>query len=148
MEYADILERHRLLLGESPFEGIHVDPRELRLQLEREAMGKLLQLRQGILAAGGDRKRLTALLESSLSTFMVIFRAVLRDRGETPSTDYEALSRQVTAATGVSTDVFIRVVRHVRGTQRLSRDDIPSVLASYHAGVQQLVHYLDQQGVP
>lgn len=146
MEYADILERHRLLFGESPFEGIQVEHRDLRLQLEREALAKLLQLRQGILASGGDRKRLTQLLESSLSTFMVIFRAVLRDRGETPSTDYEALSRQVTALTGVPTDAFVRVVHHVRGDQRLSRDEVATVLASYHDGAQQLVHYLDQQG--
>src|SRR3954469_13423332 len=43
MEYADILERHRILHGESPFEGITVDARDLRLQLEQEAMGKLIK---------------------------------------------------------------------------------------------------------
>src|SRR5215212_3661594 len=41
MEYADILERHRVLFGEAPFEGITVDLGNLRLQLEQEAMGKL-----------------------------------------------------------------------------------------------------------
>ena len=148
MEYADILERNRVLYGENPFNGITVDHKDLRLQLEHEAMGKLLQLRQGILAAGGDRKRLLELLEASLSTFMVIFRAVLRERGETPSTDYEVLSRHVAATTGVATDAFLRVVQHVRGAQKMSRDDVPSVLAAYLAGAQQLVHYLDQQGAP
>lgn len=146
MEYADILERNRVLFGADPFSGIRVERRNLRLQLEREAMGKLLQLRQGILATGGDRKQLLALLEASLSTFMVIFRAVLRDRGDTPSTDYEVLCRHVATATGVSTDAFIRVVQHVRGSARLERDDVPSVLANYLEGAHQLVHYLDQQG--
>jgi predicted nucleotidyltransferase len=146
MEYADILERNRVLFGADPFSGIRVDRRNLRLQLEREAMGKLLQLRQSILASGGDRKRLLELLEASLSTFMVIFRAVLRDRGETPSTDFEALSRHVAQSTGVPTDAFIRVVQHVRGTQRLTRDDVPTVLSSYLEGAHQLVHYLDDQG--
>jgi predicted nucleotidyltransferase len=146
MEYADILERNRVLFGADPFSGIRVDRRNLRLQLEREAMGKLLQLRQSVLASGGDRKRLLELLEASLSTFMVIFRAVLRDRGESPSTDYEVLSRHVAQATGVTTDAFVRVVQHVRGTQRLTRDDVPSVLSSYLEGAHQLVHYLDNQG--
>jgi len=146
MEYADILERNRVLFGADPFSGIRVDRKNLRLQLEREAMGKLLQLRQGILATGGDRKRQLALLEASLSTFMVIFRAVLRDRGETPSTDYEVLSRHVAQATGVSTDAFIRVVQHVRGSARLKVDEVPSVLTSYLAGAHQLVAYLDKQG--
>src|SRR3954469_24660685 len=57
MEYADILERHRVLHGEAPFEGVRVELSNLRLQLEQEAMGKLLKLRQGLLAAGNDRQR-------------------------------------------------------------------------------------------
>ena len=47
MEYADILERNRVLHGAPPFEGIAVDRADLRLQLEQQVMGKLLQLRQG-----------------------------------------------------------------------------------------------------
>src|SRR3954454_21594250 len=35
MEYADILERHRVLHGEPPFDGIRVELRDLRLQLEQ-----------------------------------------------------------------------------------------------------------------
>lgn len=146
MEYADILERHRVLHGEPPFAGIAVNPRDLRLQLEHEAMGKLLQLRQGILAAGGDRRKLVQLLAGSLSTFMVIFRAVLRARGESPSTDYETLSRQVAALTGVNVDAFVRVVRHVRGAERLGEGEVAAVLSGYVDGVHRLVRYLDQQG--
>ena len=61
MEYADILERHRVLDGTPPLDGITV-PRHLRLQLEQEAMGKLLRLRQGVLLAGTDGKRQVELL--------------------------------------------------------------------------------------
>src|SRR4051812_32399619 len=57
MEYADILERHRVLHGAPPFDGIHVARGDLRLQLEQQAMGKLLQLRQGALLAGTDAAR-------------------------------------------------------------------------------------------
>src|SRR4051794_21245462 len=38
MEYADILERHRVLFGTAPFDGISVKREDLRLQLEHEAM--------------------------------------------------------------------------------------------------------------
>ena len=57
MEYADIIERHKVLFGEPPFAGVAVARGDLRLQVEREAMGKLLQFRQGVLAAGNDPKR-------------------------------------------------------------------------------------------
>src|SRR5690242_12303444 len=71
MEYADILERHKVLYGKAPFDGIHVDKHDLRLQLELEAMGKLLRMRQAILASGGDEKRQIELLERSLSAIMI-----------------------------------------------------------------------------
>src|SRR5512132_2774372 len=45
MEYADILERHRVLAGALPTEGVVVRAADLRLQVEHEAMGKLLKLR-------------------------------------------------------------------------------------------------------
>lgn len=146
MEYADILERHRVLHGEPPFDGIRVERGDLRAQLEHQAMGKVLQLRRGILAAGGSRKRHVELLAASLSTFMVIFRALLRFLGESPSADYEVLCRQVGERTGVDTEPFARVVRHVRGTARIGDDDVGAVLAGYLAGAQALAHFIDQLG--
>jgi hypothetical protein len=146
MEYADILERHRVLHGTPPFNGIRVDREHLRLQAEHEAMGKMLQLRQGILAAGGDGRRLLDLLEESLSTFMVIFRSVVRLNGQSAPTDYEALSVQVASLAGFDAEPFARVVRHVRGAGKLSERDVPGVLSGYLAGVRHLVAYIDRIG--
>src|SRR5919199_3964284 len=142
MEYADILERHRVLHGEPPFDGIAVERRDLRLQLEHQAMGKLLQLRQGVLAAGGDRARLVELLAASLSTFMVIFRAVVRLHGEQPPTDYPALAGRVAALAGLDGEPFVRVVRHVRGEARIAEAEVAAVLAGYLAGAQRLVAHI------
>ncbi|MBA3645149.1 MAG: hypothetical protein H0W63_03145 [Gemmatimonadaceae bacterium] len=143
MEYADILERHRVLFGEVPFEGISVAKDELRLQVEHEAMGKLLQLRQGVMAAGGDAKNQLALLEDSLSTLMVIFRGVARLNGETAPQDYEALATSVAARAGFAADPFVRVVRHVRGAEKLRREEAVPILEAYLAGMERLVAYLD-----
>lgn len=144
MEYADVLERHRVLYGTPPFDGISVARRNLRLQLEHEAMGKLLQLRQGVLAAGGDRKRLIELLAGSLSTFMVIFRAVLRYHEESPPTDYERLVSAVAARTGMDGAPFVRVIRHLRGSDKIPEREVQQVLAGYLAGAHALVDYLDR----
>jgi hypothetical protein len=144
MEYADILERHKVLYGQPPFDGITVSPRDLRLQVEQQAMGKLLQLRQGVLASGGDNGRQAELLAASLSTIMVIFRGVARLYGETPPTDYERLSRQIADRAGFDAEPFARVVRHVRGQERLTGAAASEVLAGYLAGVQQLVSHLDR----
>jgi len=144
MEYADILERHRVLDGSFPVEGIRVDPGHLRLQLENEAMGKLLRLRQAVMVAGADTKQQLEVLSASLSTFMVIFRATARLHGEVPPTDYSALCALVTRVTSVDTAPFARVVRHVRGEATLGGAEIGTVLAGYVNGVQRLVAHLDR----
>jgi len=146
MEYADILERHRVLFGEDPFAGISVSPADLRLQVEHQAMGKLLQLRQGVMAAGGDTKRQLALLEDSLSTLMVIFRGVARLSGETAPQDYEALTTGVAGKAGFDAAPFVRVIRHVRGSEKLPREEAVTVLQGYLDGMERLVAHIDSLG--
>lgn len=143
MEYADILERHKVLFGDFTTD-VRVDPGHLRLQLEKEAMGTLLQLRRGALATGTDAKAQMALLESSSSTVMVIFRAMLRLRGETPPVDNVELSQRVATAAGLDATPFAQVVWHKRGDTPIRSGDVPRVLESYLAGMQELVHYLDK----
>jgi hypothetical protein len=144
MEYADILERHRVLYGTPPFDGISVSRGNLRLQLEQQVMGKLLQLRQGALLAGRDAKRQAELVSASLSTMMVLFRAVLRLHGERPPEDNVALAERVGRLTGVDAAPFVRAVRHVRSESRLGGDEAARVLADYVTGIERLEQYLDR----
>jgi hypothetical protein len=146
MEYADVLERHKILYGESPLDGIRVDSNDLRLQLEHEAMGKLLKLRQGVLASGGDPRRQLELLEASLSTIMVIFRAVARLQGDMPPKDNVALSQMVAGYGKFDPAAFQRVVRHVRGEQTIAANDVGGIVAGYLAGMEKLVDHLDRFG--
>lgn len=144
MEYADILERHRVLHGDPPFDGIRVNPADLRLQVEHQTMGKLLQLRQAIMAAGGDSALQLDVLEKSLSTLMVIFRGVVRLNSQVPSQDYEALTRSVAERAGFSAEPFARVIRHARGTEKLPRDQASKILGEYLSAMESLVAYLDK----
>ena len=144
MEYADILERHKVLYGDAPFDGVRVEQRDLRLQLEQEAMGKLLKLRQGVLASGNDPKRQLELLAASVSAIMIIFRSVLRLAGAKPPATNLELVDAVARQCGIDASAFARVVRHVRGEGALSTQDAPAVLQSYLRGMEQLVAYLDR----
>jgi predicted nucleotidyltransferase len=144
MEYADVLERNRTLFGELPT-NVRVDNEHLRLQLEHEAMGTLLQLRRAALAAGNDGRAQLELLESVSSTVMVIFRAVLRLQKQLPPLDNVALSEQVGALTGADVGAVVRVIRHKRKETGagIRPADAGSILASYLSGLQALVRYLD-----
>jgi hypothetical protein len=144
MEYADIQERHRVLHGASPFDGVRVAPGDLRRQLESEAMGKLLHLRQGVLAAGGDGRRQLELLEASKSSILVLFRATVRLHGEAPAADAVELCRQVGALAALDPAPFARVVRHARGEEKVKPGDARSLLTDYVRGVQTLVTHIDR----
>lgn len=143
IEYSDILDGHRVLFGDF-LTDVRVNPSHLRLQLEHEAMGTLLQLRRGVLAAGNDAKAQLALLEGSSSTVMVVFRAVLRLHGEAPPHDNVELSKKVASAAGTDPAPFVQVVWHKRGETTIRPQDVARVLATYLSGMQQLVHYLDR----
>jgi len=144
MEYADILERHKVLYGADPCDGVTVAQTDLRLQVEQQALGKLLHLRRGAMAAGVDEKAQLALLEASLSALMVVFRGVLRLHGETPPQDYSDLSRRTGAKAGFDAAPFERVVKHVRGEEKLPRSEARGVLGGYLSGMEALVAYLDR----
>ena len=143
MEYGDILERHRLLHGAAPFDGVTVSRDNLRLQLESQAMGKLLQLRQGVLLAGPDNKRQLELLDASFSTIMVLFRAAVRLAGGVPPADTVKLVEQVAGQAGIDGTPFVRIAAHRRGAAPLRPEDAGSLMTQYLSGVERLNAYLD-----
>jgi predicted nucleotidyltransferase len=144
MEYADILERHRVLYGSDVTEGITIARADLRRQVEQQALGKRLHLRRGAMAAGDDGKEQIALIEASLSALMVVFRGVVRLEGDVPSQDYAVLSEDVAQRARFDASPFKRAVAHMRGSQKLHRDEAGAVLAGYMAGMEALVAWLDR----
>jgi hypothetical protein len=143
MEYADILERHRVLAGELPT-NVRVDQSHLRLELEHEAMGTLLQLRRAVLAAGNDKSAQLDLLEGVSSTVMVLFRALVRLKGEVPPADNVELATQVASFARIDGEPFVRVLRHKRGEQAIKGAEAQAVLTGYLSSMQAVVRYLDQ----
>lgn len=148
MEYADIIERHKVLYGTAPFDGIRVVPRDLRVQVEHQARGKLLQLRQRVLGTGTSADAdIIELLAGASSTIMIVFRGVERLHGTLPATDNEALARSVAARVGFDPDPFVRVVRHVRGAERIAPTQAVPILDGYLAGLERVVGHVDALAV-
>ena len=144
IEYAEVLERHRLLYGALPTDGVSVRPEDIRRELEEQVLGKLLKLRRGIMEAGGDTGRERALLEVSLPTFVALFRAVVRlHREPAPPDDLQVVER-TGALARFDASPFVRVVRHVRGEQMLQPGEIRGTLAGYLTGLERLIAFLDQ----
>ncbi|HRY29990.1 MAG TPA: nucleotidyltransferase domain-containing protein [Elusimicrobiota bacterium] len=78
IEFADIRDGRRVLHGADVFVNIPINEELLRLELENELKGKLLQLKQRYLLVAGDAQGLKSLMTESLSTFLNLFRNALR----------------------------------------------------------------------
>ena len=142
-EYAEILEAHRVLHGALPTDGLRVDPAELRLAVERDAMGKLLQLRRAVLAAGANAERRVELLAASFGAVLEAFRGALRVHGVRPPADAAETVRLIAERAGLDAAPFLRVQAHRRGERKLGAGDAHDVLAGYLDGLERLVRHLD-----
>jgi hypothetical protein len=146
MEHADIRDRHKVLYASPGYEllaGMHVSARDMRQQLEYEAMATLLGVRARILASDGKPKDRIELLTGSSSRVLALFRALLRLTGAPPGADSEAVCRAAAAKAGFEAEPFVAIIAHRRGTAKLSGDQLVKVLAGYHAGLERLVAFVD-----
>jgi hypothetical protein len=146
IEHADILQRHKILFAAPSFDlhsGVSVSPRDLRLQLEYEALGALLRLRGRVLTSDHDAPKRLEMLVSGTSQVLVLFRAILRIRDEVPPADNEALCRLTASHAGFDPAPFIAVLGHWRGGKSLDLATLDTMLEGYHSGLEQLVAYLD-----
>jgi hypothetical protein len=143
IEYADLLERHRVLHGELPVEGVVVRRSDLRHQLESEAMGKLLRLRRGIMSAAGDPGRLRALLTDSFSAMLTLVRATLHLHGEAAPDSSDAMVDRVAVLARFSPASFHTMLAARRGSARLRDDELESVVHGYLEALEALIAHVD-----
>ncbi len=143
IEIEDMREAHRVLCGSDPFDGLSTSASDLRQELEREIRGKLLQLRAEFAAAEADGRALSELLAASAKTFFILFRAVLRTRGETPPGDPAALVQATAEAARIDPDAFDWVLRKLTGGKAPGLEAFDPIGVRYVEAVEQLAHYVD-----
>jgi predicted nucleotidyltransferase len=144
IEVADIQDAHLTLVGADPFEGIVIRPEDLRLQCERELKGKQIQLRERYLLFAGQPEELGELLIRSFSTFLVLFRSVLRLSGEPPERDGEAAVRQVARHVGFDPAPLLEIHRARAGGLKLRPEADSRVAVGYLDAVSRVVEHVDR----
>lgn len=144
IELADIRDAHVLLHGADPFEGVTIRDADLRLELERELKSAYIRLRTRYLTDAGDAARFEPVLLKSFSTFLVMFRTVLRLSGEDGVRDPEAVVNAVAARVGFDPAPLLAIARARAGGAKLDvRPDAPAV-TGYLDAVAEVVRYVDR----
>ena len=119
IEYEDIRDAHRILVGRDPWTGVTVRREHVRRQLEHELMGKLVHLRQAYVADWNHPRRLAEVVRGTRAGFLTMLRAVLRLAGRTPPpADSSALVRDAAALIGFAPDGLTEPAAYLQAVTR------------------------------
>ena len=143
IELLDIRECHKILYGDDLVQGLDIDTKNLRLQIEHELRGKLIRLRQSYLLTGGKAKAVADLMVQSLSTFLVLFRASLRlFEDAVPQQKFQALEK-LAGHLEFDAAVFRTVQELKDGSKKPKEIDIETVFNNYLQTIECVIDAVD-----
>jgi hypothetical protein len=144
IEILDMQRSRKILFGADLLATLTVDLANLRMQLEHDLKSKLLFFRQRYLVASQDPKRLAKLLASSLSTFLVLFRAANKLYDEdVPPHKKDALQKLGTHLT-FDASPFLNVLEFKAKTTIPPDADLQRLAGQYMVSIEQIVQAIDQ----
>lgn len=143
IEFTDIKERHKVLIGTDPFTDIKIDIKNLRHQCEHELRSKLLNLRSKIAILSDQPKELIRLILESSSSFFAIFGGVLRLSGIKNPSSKKAVVEELGVIAGFDPSIFIEVIE-VREKNRIWRNESAlEKCEQYLTSISAVVRYVD-----
>jgi hypothetical protein len=132
LEFVELRDHHRMLHGRAePFTKIDVHADHLRLELEEQAKGKLLHLREAYLGLGRSNRGLRRLLLETPPTFQVILRGLLALRDVPRPGDPTSVLRAVEQHFSVSLPTLHRLQRVRAGGDSLAGGELETVFERY-----------------
>jgi len=109
LEILDFKTFHRVVLGPDVLSDLVIPHQPLRLQIEREARGKLLLLRQALAIHAGQERELSGVLRRALSAFAAIFQGIMELEKRPIPADRAKLFAEAEAIAGLSAEVFQKI---------------------------------------
>lgn len=125
-EFGAILADHEIVSGTNPFEGLAVDPSDLRRACEVQARSHLLHLREGYMETRGRSDLLAELVVRSASPLAALLKNVRR-----------------MASAPVTNGVLARVVE-LAPSGTISSDEARRLFPDYLDAIDNLVNALDR----
>jgi len=143
IEFLNMKRQYVVVSGEDVLVGLAIDPRDIRLQLERELRGKLLHLRSGYLATGGSARKIRGLIALSLTAFVSLFSALLYLKNLDIPQGKRNVITAAGAAFGFDAVMFLKCEEIRRKTDRFSSAEVQGIFRCYMKEVGRLCDQIE-----
>ncbi|HVO65809.1 MAG TPA: hypothetical protein VMT12_04925 [Syntrophales bacterium] len=147
IEFLSMKRHYVVVYGEDVLGGLSFEPRNLRLQIERELKGKILHLRRGLLEAEGRAKRVRELIQSSFIAFISIFKALLHFKGIDIPHSRRDIIRAVAKTYSINEDIFLKCTDIKEDTDRVPASEVITVFKDYMKEIEKLSEEVDRMAV-
>jgi hypothetical protein len=126
LEFGAILAHHTVVAGKPPFDGLQVDPADLRRGVEVQARSQLIHLREGYVETRGDANGVSLLIVDSAPAFKALLESVRR---LDPAFDAGAVAKEIAA---------------LAGAHDLASSEAERLFPRYLEAVERLVMHVDR----
>jgi hypothetical protein len=144
IEFWEMKDNHLVVYGQDVFEDMTIDPKDLRLQCEREIKSRLIRIRQAYLELGRKAVGLKGLLEDSLTSILPIMRNVIRLKGKAPAVKKEDIITELSQELDVQGDSFRRILKLKSQKKPPKQAELEAVFSDYLQQLQQLAKVVDE----
>ena len=141
LEFGAILADHTVVAGRNPFEGVEVNPADVRRACEVQARSHLLHLREGFVETRGNADALAVLIVESAAPFAALLAGIARLEG---------------LSSGNAADVHRRLEGHLElpggaaevaqlaHVKEISKAEATRLFPAYLDAVERIVTYVDR----
>ncbi len=152
MEFLEMKEANQFICGsEDVLSGLEVPLSNLRRQLEEQAKGKLIHLRQSYIEAAGDKKKLGHLIAVSIEPFTEVMRNALRLYGKPAPVAKEEIIGRFCAESGIDPVPFNQAlelrrqgVGGLKGPVKTDLDGLEALFSSYLEEIVKIAEKIDK----
>jgi predicted nucleotidyltransferase len=144
IELMDMKQHHRMLLGEDVLANLQISPELHRVQVEYELREKLLLLRQQLLLASGNDRRLWDLLLRSAPSFATLFRHALIVMGSAAPSGRREAAEALSQRVGFDASAITLVLDVRQRKASPGKIDVQDLVTRYLAAVEQVTRAVDR----
>jgi len=144
IEFMDIQQSHRLVFGEDIIRDLKIPTNLHRMQVEYELREKLALLRQHLLIAVGDDKRVWELMTRSISSFATLFRHALMVMGRAAPPGKREAVQALAEVVGFDSSGFLQVLDAKANGANRGTLDTSAVFSRYLTAVEQVTAAVDR----